>query len=61
MITLLAFVAGVAIGYWLYYWRMFFKMMKIKRSIDEAEKVIAQMIMETRDLLEPKQWNEDNL
>ena len=61
MTTFLVFIAGVAIGYWLYYWRMFFKMMRIKKSIDEAEKVIAQMIMETREMLEPDQWNEDKL
>lgn len=61
MITFFVFLAGVAIGYWLYYWRMFFKMMKISKSIDEAEKVIAQMIMETREMLEPDQWNEDKL
>ena len=61
MTTVLAFISGIVIGYWIYYWRMFFKMMKIKKSIDEAEKVIAQMIMETREMLEPDQWNEDKL
>jgi len=61
MTNYLVFLAGVAIGYWLYYWRMFFKLYKVKKNLDEAEKIIAQMIMETRDLLEPNQWNEDKL
>ena len=61
MTNFLFFISGVAIGYWIYYWRMFYKMYKIKKHIDEAEKIIAQMVMETRALFEPEQWNEDKL
>lgn len=61
MKELFIFSSGVAIGYWIYYWRMFYKMYKIKKHIDEAEKIIAEMVMETRALFEPEQWNEDKL
>ena len=61
MITFLVFLAGFTVGYWFYFWRMFYKLYKLKKHLDEAEKLVSEMIMETRSFVEPDQWNEDKL
>lgn len=68
MRSLVFFAFGLFFGYWFYFARMFFRIMKYEKAVTKAQKEITelsadidQFIMETRANLTDKQWNEDNL
>ena len=57
MITLVVFLSGVLIGYWLYPLRMAWKLYRIGQQLKKLE-IDHMKIMED---LHGSQWNEDNL